>query len=173
MDIKPQIVEFTRMVIASEIRTLRERGSIRPSDEEDLASEIMVEFITAWPSFNPDRAPVEAFVNQVVQTRLVSVLRKRRALKRRGRTVSLGASAELKVDSARDGGGQIEQSHMRMDIHDVLEKLTTEQRARCDELMRQAVTPAARELGMPRSTLRDAIDKIREVFRDEGLEDYL
>jgi len=173
MKIDPKIIKFADKVIASEVRTLRVRGVIRLSEEEDIAGELMLQLLDAWAGFDPRRGPVEAFINQVVNTRLISILRKRNAQKRRATVESIDASEDRLVDrvSAIDARGRL--IDLKVDLRVALCNLTPTQREICDGLLRDAVTPVARELGIPRSTLRDAIVKIREVFRDAGLEEYL
>jgi hypothetical protein len=77
------------------------------------------------------------------------------------------------IDRAWSGDGWRRRIDLRVDLEIAFGKLSPRQRAICDELLREALSPAAKELGVPRSTLRDAVAKIREVFRDAGLEDYL
>lgn len=173
MNIDPKTIEFSKKVIASEVRALRVRGVIRLSEEEDIAGELMLQLLDAWGGFDPRRGPIEAFINQVVNTRLISILRKRSAQKRTATVESLDASDDRVVDQASldDGVGRL--LDIKVDLKVALCNLTPKQREICDLLLRDAVTPVARELGMPRSTLRDAIVKIREVFQDAGLEEYL
>lgn len=174
MDVDLIIIEFASKVITSEVRTLRVRGVIHRSEEDDIAGALMLQLLEAWDGFDPDRAPAEAFINQVVSTRLISILRKCNAQKRRGRTESIDASDDRIVDPTTWSGGEWRrQIELKSDLKAAMEKLTPKQREICNMLLREAVTPAARELGIPRSTLRDAIAKIRDVFRDAGLEDYL
>lgn len=52
-------------------------------------------------------------------------------------------------------------------------KWKPKQRAICDQLYREAIAPAANEMGVARRTLRDAVIKIRSIFRDAGLEEFL
>ena len=172
MDVEPIIIDFASMVITSEVRTLRVRGVIRRSEEEDISGTLMLELLDAWEGFDPNRASAEAFVNQVVNTRLISILRKRSAQKRSATVVSIEASDERIVDRSWSGEGWRRQIDIKNDLNAAMKKLTPRQREICDLLLREAVTPASRELGIPRSTLRDAVSKIREVFRDAGLEEY-
>lgn len=173
MDVDPIIIEFASKVIASEVRTLRVRGVIRRSDQDDIAGTLMLQLLEAWEGFDPNRGPAEAFVNQIINTRLISILRKRNAQKRRGRAESIDASDERLVDRTWSGAEWRRQIDIKTDLAAAMERLTPKQREICDLLLRETVTPAARELGIPRSTLRDAIAKIRVVFRDAGLEEYL
>jgi|GEM_PF-1263289 len=173
MDVDPAIIEFATKVISSEVRTLRVRGVIRRDDEEDIASTLMLQLLEAWGGFNSARAPAAAFVHQIVSTRLISILRKRSAQKRRGRTVSIDASDERLVDRTSATADWQRQIDIKCDLKDALKQLTPKQREICDILLREAVTPAAREMGVPRSTLRDAIAKINTTFSDAGLDQYL
>ena len=104
---------------------------------------------------------------------VISILRKRSAQKRSATVESIDASDDRVVDRASLGDGVGRLIDIKVDLKIALCNLTPKQREICDLLLRDAVTPVARELGMPRSTLRDAIVKIREVFHDAGLEEYL
>lgn len=56
-----------------------------------------------------------------------------------------------------------------------LEKLSFKQKELCRLLGEEGlnVKQASRHLGLPRSTLQEEIKRIRKIFRDEGLEEYL
>ena len=172
MNIDPSIIAFAKKVISAELKKLCERGIIRLSESEDIAGSLLAAVVAAWPTFDPDRAPAEAFINQIVNTRLVSVLRKRSARKRRAGTEPISQCDDRLVDPRWSDGAWCHRIDLRLDMQIAIDKLTPGQQEICDRLMREAITPAAREMGVPRSTLRDAVAKIREVFRDAGLEEY-
>jgi len=172
MKIDPKHLAFANVIIRTEVKRLRERGVIRRADAEDIASAVITQLLAAWPSFDPDRGPPEAFINQVVNTRLVSLLRERNSQKRRATTEPIHASDDRPVDHSSSGEGSRRMIELRVDLRVALDRLTPKQREICDQLMREAITPAARQMGVPRSTLRDAVARIREVFRDAGLEEY-
>jgi hypothetical protein len=171
--INPEHLAFANVVIRTKIKKLRERGIIARADHDDIAGELMAQLLEVWDRFDPERGTRGAFINQVLSTRLVSLLRERRAQKRRGITESIDAGGDRLVDRTWSGEGWRDRIGLRVDLEVTLGKLTPRQREICDQLLREAVTPAARQLGVPRTTLRDAVDKIREVFRDAGLEAYL
>lgn len=173
MNIDPSIIAFAKTVINAELKKLSDRGIIRLSESEDIASSLLAAVVAAWPNFDPDRAPAEAFINQIVNTRLVSILRKRSARKRRAGTEPISQNEDRLVDPRWSDGAWRDQIDLRLDMQIVIGKLTPRQREICDQLMREAITPAARQMGVPRTTLRDAAAKIRDIFRDAGLEEYL
>ncbi len=165
-------IEFAWKVINSEVARYRQRGCIRRTHEEDVASAVMVQLVEACNQYDPSRGPVEAFINQVVSTRLVSVLRERRSRKRGGRSRSLGALGEEPGDPAWSHDRWRRLIDLRVDLESVRRRLCPKQRAICDQLMRDLVAHAAKEMGVPRRTLRDGVVKIRRIFRDAGLEEY-
>lgn len=172
MNIDPTDLSFAQIVIRAEVKKLRARGVIRRDDQDDIASELMVQLLGVWERYDPARGSREAFINQVVNTRLVSLLRERRAQKRRGTTEPVKDRDRL-VDRQWFGDEWLRRLELRIDLGVALSKLNPRQRAICDQLLREAITPAAKQMGVPRTTLRDAAARIREIFRDAGLEDYL
>lgn len=172
MKIDPKHLAFANVVIRTETKKLRERGIIRRADQEDIASELMAQLLEVWDHFDAERGNREAFINQVVSTRLVSVLRERNSRKRRGTTEPIDAGDDRLIDHTWSGDGWRRQIELRVDLEIAFGKLDPRQRAICDQLLREALSPAAKQMGVARSTLRDAVVKIREVFRDAGLEEY-
>ena len=173
MKIDPQHLTFSNIVIRTEVKKLRQRGIIRRADAEDIASEVMARLLEEWDRFDPARGTREAYINQVVSTRLLSLLRDRNAQKRSAKVEAIDPSDERLVDRSCDGEEWLRRVDLRVDLHIAFSKLNPKQRAVCDQLLRDVVSPAAKEMGVPRSTLRYAVTKIRQIFRDAGLEEYL
>jgi DNA-directed RNA polymerase specialized sigma24 family protein len=173
MQIDPKDLQFANVVIPAEVKKLFLRGIIRRDEQEDFASELMVRLLAVWETYDPARGPREAFINQVVNTRLVSILRERHSRTRRAKTEPINPRDERLADPTWSGDGWLRQIDLRVDLTVAFGKLNPKQRAICDQLLREALSPAAKEMGVPRSTLRDAVAKIRQIFRDAGLEEYL
>jgi RNA polymerase sigma-70 factor (ECF subfamily) len=51
--------------------------------------------------------------------------------------------------------------------------LPDELRDLCERLRDDTMAEIAREMGVPRTTLYDRLSKLRDAFREAGLEDYL
>lgn len=63
---------------------------------------------------------------------------------------------------------------LRIDLATVLTRLTPQQQAICRLLTEgETVTVISRSLKVPRTTLYDEIKRVRRIFRDAGLKDYL
>jgi len=173
MTIDPTTVDFIHLVVHRTITDLRRRGLVRRDEHQDCAAQLILEVLRAWDGFDPDRGTPQAFVNQVVSTRTNSLLRRRAAKKRRLRAGPLDSAASRLTDDAANGPDREAASDLRGDLDVVLSRLTPRQRDVCDQLLRESVSPAARELGLPRSTVRDEIARIRVVFEEAGLDQYL
>lgn len=173
MQIDPKDLQFANMVIASEIKDLSRRGVIRKDEIDNFASELMARLLAVWDTYDPARAPREAFVNIVVRSQIASLLREKHAQKRRGTTQSLDSVADLLVDRTASEGRQQHIINLRIDLAGVMPLLTPLQRQLVDLLQRDSLAPIAEQMGIPRRTLRDQCARIRDVFRDAGLEEYL
>ncbi len=173
MQIDPKDLQFANVVTTAEVKKLFLRGVIRRDEQEDFASELMLQLLTECRRHDQAPAPIEAMINQIVTTRIVSILRKRHAKKRAANVEPLADRDVGRDARVGNGADPLRIVELRIDLKAALERLRPQDREICDLLLREAVTPAARELGIPRSTLRDAIAKIRDVFRDAGLDKYL
>lgn len=173
MQIDPKDLQFANMVISAEMKKLHLRSILRGDEMEPFASEVLARLLAVWESYDATRGPREAFINTVVSNLISSLLRERYAQKRRGTTQPLDGVADLLVDRATSASRQEHIINLRIDLANVLPRLTPFQSQIVDLLQRDALTPVAEQLGIPRRTLRDQCARIRDVFRDAGLEEYL
>jgi len=173
MQIDPKDLQFANVVISAEVKKLFLRGVIRRDEQDGFASELMVRLLAVWETYDPARGPREAFINTVVSSQLVSLLRERYAQKRRGNPGSIDAVADSIVDPASLGGRPQHLINLQIDLAAVMHLLSPLQRQIVDHLRREPLTPVAEQMGIPRRTLRDQCARIRDVFRDAGLEEYL
>ena len=74
---------------------------------------------------------------------------------------------------ADEGGG--DRRHARIDVARAMERLTPVQRRLCQMLGQEglSIKEAAERLRIPRGTIYEQIKRIRKVFADQGLGDYL
>ena len=173
MQIDPKDFQFANIVISAEVNKLYLRGVIRRDEQQDFASELMVRLLAVWETYDPARGPREALINTVVNSQLVSLLRGRYAQKRRGTTQPIDAVADPIVDPVSWDGRQQHVINLQIDLAAVMHLLSPLQRQIVDHLRREPLTPVAGQMGIPRRTLRDQCARIRDVFRDAGLEEYL
>jgi len=173
MHIDPHDLSFANLVIRAEVKKLRARGVVRRDDAEDFASELMVQLLAVWDQYDQARATREAFINQVVNTRLVSILRDRRAQKRDARVEPLDGRDVGRDARVGDSADPLRIVDLKIDLKAALERLRPQDRELCEWLERDALKPVSDETGIPRRTLRDWRQRIRDVFRDAGLDEYL
>lgn len=173
MQIDSSEIAFARKVIAAEVRGLIRRGTFRAEEAENLSSELMARLLATWSRYDPTRGSCEAFINVVVASQAVSLVREKCAQKRRGRVVPFDSVAGTLEDRTGSGGRGVEDLILRIDMEGALELLTPFQRRLLDLLQHDPLARVAQRLGVPRRTLRDERDRIRAVFRDAGLEAYL
>jgi RNA polymerase sigma-70 factor (ECF subfamily) len=169
----------------------RRSRSLAREEFDDLMQECLAHWIVVRRKLPPDpEPPPVAYMAQVVRNKLTDLIREQAAEKRAGEqdALSLDASldgsedgvtlADLLADSESaqpDDPGAVERRHARIDIGRVLERLTPVQRQLCQMLGAEGLTikEAAERLRIPRGTLYEEIKRIRQVFTDQGLGDYL
>ena len=168
----------------------RSRGLAR-EEFDDLMQECLAHWIVVRRKLPPDpNAPPVAYMAQVIRNKLTDLIREQAADKRAGEqdALSLDAAldgsedgmtlAELLADSESvqpDDPGAVDHHHARIDIGRALARLTPVQRQLCQMLGEEGLTikEAAERLRIPRGTLYEEIKRIRKVFADQGLGDYL
>lgn len=136
-------------------------GAIAVADREDLEQEAVVACFRALPRFDPGRASLRTFIERVVATRLASVIRRTR---RHSPLVPVDALSRFAV-IGDDGRREV-----RMSIDGVLESLRDEDRELAGLLLEVSPAEASRELGIPRSTIHDRIQLLRQRFTQAGLD---
>jgi len=161
------------------------------SEFDDLVQDCLLHWIAVRRrlALDPDNPPV-GYMAQVLRNKLTDWVRERGAEKRAGdlRTVSLDAT----VDGSEDGMtlaesldaseftlsgemGETHRHHVRMDLLRVLARLTPAQQRLCVMLGQEglSIKEAAEQLRIPRGTLYEEIKRIRKVFAEHGLGEYL
>ncbi|MCO5108791.1 MAG: sigma-70 family RNA polymerase sigma factor [Burkholderiaceae bacterium] len=169
----------------------RRSRSLAREEFDDLMQECLAHWIVVRRKLplDPDAPPV-AYMAQVIRNKLTDLIREQAADKRAGEqdALSLDASldgsddgmtlADLLADNESaqpDDPGAVERRDACIDIGRVLARLTPVQRQLCQMLGEEGLTikEAAERLRIPRGTLYEEIKRIRQVFADQGLGDYL
>lgn len=158
---------------------------------DDLVQDCLLHWIGVRRKLapDPDNPPV-GYMAQVLRNKLTDLMREQGAEKRAG---DLGlVSLDATVDGSEDGvtfaesldASESAQSgedcethrhHMRMDLLRALVRLTPSQQRLCLMLGEEglSIKEAAEQLRIPRGTLYEEIKRIRKVFAEHGLGDYL
>jgi RNA polymerase sigma factor (sigma-70 family) len=169
------------------------RRSRSPEREEfdDLLQECLMHWIEVRRKLRADpEGPPIAYMATVVRNKLTDLFRERDAAKRAGDydAVSLDAPtgdsddaptfADL-LDAARSRNASsdhgLDPGDARIDVAKALRNLTPRQRRLCELLGEEglSIKEAAEKLRIPRGTLYEEINRIRKIFADQGLGDYL
>ena len=160
-------------------------------DFDDLVQDCLLHWIGVRKKLapDPDNPPV-GYMAQVLRNKLTDWVRERGAEKRSGdlHTASLDATLDGSEDGMTLGEsldasestqtgemGETHRHHVRMDLLRVLALLTPAQQRLCVMLGQEglSIKEAAEQLRIPRGTLYEEIKRIRKVFADHGLDDYL
>lgn len=165
--------------------------SLAREEFDDLMQDCLAHWIMVRQKlqFDPAAPPV-AYMAQVVRNKLTDLIREQEADKRAGDQDAL--SLDASIDGSDDGvtlaelladneapqpgeAGAIDPRHARIDIDRALARLTPAQRRLCQMLGEEglSIKEAAERLRIPRGTLYEEIKRIRKVFADHGLGDYL
>lgn len=145
-------------------------------EREDLLQECLVHWHFKRKTYDHMRGSAKAYLRQVVKNKLVSILRRELAARRGASSLlvsldELISEAETLVEEAQSLEIPIDVS---IDVRLVTEGLTPFQKQVCLLLGEgYPVAEAARSLNKPRRTVRQEIEKIRRIFSEKGLEDYL
>ena len=181
------------IAVAKQLIGKYRRQSQSPEREEfdDLLQECLMHWIDVRRKFRADpNGPPIGYMATVIRNKLTDLFRERVAAKRAGDydAVSLDAPtgdsddaptfADL-LDAARGRDAAADQSldpeDARIDVARALRNLTPRQRRLCELLgeERLSIKEAAEKLRIPRGTLYEEINRIRKIFADQGLGDYL
>ena len=165
--------------------------SLQREGFEDLLQDCLIHWYRVREAFDPARETSHrTFMVSVVRNKLMDIVREHESDKRKVTYLSIpidepvgGAEdAPFVMDAidehrATETGVATEHSHRdaRIDIAKAIAQLTPAQQRLCRLLGEEglSIQQASERLGIPRSSLYDEIKRIRKIFTDFGLSDYL
>ncbi len=179
-------------LIRFKARQLVGKAGFTASDREDIEQELTLDLLRRLPKYNPKRAQLNTFIARVVEHRLASLIEAQKAGIRDyrrcrcslnecfedadGRSVERVDTFDQEDYLLRTGGQSRpseELNRLAIDVAAVLETLPPELRELCRRLKAETVTEISRDTGVPRGTIYESIKKLREIFKDAGLRNYL
>lgn len=183
---------FASQLIRQKARQLVRHPGFSKSDRPDIEQELAMELVRKYRCFDPERARETTFIARVIENKAVSLVRIRIAEKRdfRRSANSLnetvrdadGGSVErtqaFDASSATNHTGQFrrtdeDQSQLQLDIAEVFKLLPDDLRPLAELLMEVSEYAASRELGKSRRQVANDMSRLRELFEDADLRDYL
>ena len=179
-------------LIRFKARRLVRQAGFTASDREDIEQELILDLLRRLPKYNPKRAQLNTFIARVVEHRLASLIEAQKAGIRDyrrcrcslnecfedadGRSVERVDTFDQEDYLLRTGAQSRpseELNRLAIDVAAVLEGLPHELRNLCRRLKAETVTEISRDTGVPRGTIYESIKKLREIFKDAGLRNYL
>ena len=179
-------------LIRFKARQLVGQAGFTASDREDIEQELILDLLRRLPKYNPKRAQLNTFIARVVEHRLASLIEAQKAGIRDyrrcrcslnecfedadGRSVERVDTFDQEDYLLRTGAQSRpseELNRLAIDVAAVLETLPPELRELCRRLKAETVTEISRDTGVPRGTIYESIKKLREIFKDAGLRNYL
>lgn len=159
------------------------RLGLPASEREELEQDLRLQLIRRFRHFDAKRAPWHSFVTAVVDRCGLTLWRR---LGRLPCTESLDvvsgdefspseliASGEHVRRTGARSRSDLDAFGLEHDVAEVVAQLEAELVEFCEKLKEQSVAQAARELDIPRSTFRDRLERVREIFADHDLDKYL
>jgi len=148
-------------------------------DFEDLLQECLFHWYLHRSRYQEGKgASIKTYMAKVLKNQLQLILREQQADKRKTihEAISLdepvGEGKTPLADLIADNQSLTDDS-IRLDVEAIVRTLTPLQREVCQLLAQEySVKRVAELLGKPRSTIRDEIKRIREIFSQKGLKDY-
>ena len=180
--------EYAKSCVRVKARQLSQRSEFRQSDEDDLHQDLWLTLLKEARRFDPQRASLNTFVDRVVNSAACMILRRpyrqKRAQGRRALSLDrtrVAVSGEVKkplahfisdADLARRIGATRSDETARHDDakafdHAVI-AMPDDVRDVCRQVMGGSISSAARELGMSRRQVREALQAARPYFERAG-----
>ena len=186
------IDDYAVRIIKYKARQLVGRVGFTESDRQDLEQEMVFDLLRRLPKFKPERAQRNTFIARVVEHKVATIIEAQKAGMRDYRLCPCslndrfeneeGGSVEridtINQDDYLQRTGKLSRpiSDLRglsIDVRSAVEKLPPELRELCKRLQTESVTEISRDTGIPRGTIYESIKKLRTLFEDAGLKDYL
>ena len=168
------------------------RAGLTVSDQDDVEQELVMDLLKRLPRFDPRRGGINTFVSRVVKHRVATIIGDQMIAMRdyRKRGPSLNETVENGDEEPMEHVDSIDQEEymhrmgrvarpleeaqeLAIDVGRLISELPPDLAEICLHLQTKGITDVARDLGVTRSTVRAAIARMRPLFEQAGLEEYL
>lgn len=180
---------YAAWLIRRKAKQLVGRAGFTVSDRPDIEQELHLDLVRRLPKLDESRAKRTTFIRHVVENRVASLLAERTAASRDFRRCATSLDEPIEGDGCdsfadtldesaihRRGGptdrDEAERLDLRLDVERVLALLPDDARQLASELMAHSTSEVARHRGVPHSSLRYRIGRLRTECERAGLGDY-
>jgi RNA polymerase sigma-70 factor (ECF subfamily) len=187
-----EMFNYAATMVRIKARQLIGKAGFTESDQDDLEQELMSDVVGRLSKFNARRGTPKTFVACIIARKISKLIRHRTTGLRdfRCEAFSIDKPAgndddavpvrgDCVLEDINDPAGasqvprEVEASELAEATQRVISGLPRDLRRLCELLQRGTLADAARELGVPRSTLRYQLPRLRELFESAGLRSYL
>lgn len=186
-----ELTRFDQGIIRRKVSQLIGRYGLTYQDRESLTQELTTKLLHSLASFDESKAHRNVFVTTVVERDVAKIVRHQRAEKRDYRRISslnamvpfgsegyveLGATIGTDAYDARrrqDTRSPEEHAELVQDVADLLSSLPAELRELSERLKEKSLAQIARDMDVPRSTLRARLAELRARFESADMRFHL
>ncbi len=173
-------------------RQLAGRAGFGAGERKDLEQELFLDLLQRLPQYDPERARRTTFISRVVANRVSTLIESQKAGLRDYRLRGGSLNERLEDEEGRsverldtlDGEDYLlrtgavsrpweERQALAIDLAALLETLPPEWRLLCRRLRVETVSEISRDTGIARGTIYEWIGKLRGIFEEAGLREYL
>jgi RNA polymerase sigma factor (sigma-70 family) len=153
--------------------------ALPPADVEDLTQDLLSHIWFSLRIFDPRRSAIGTFIRRAAEGKAISIFRALSARKRLCST-TIHSIDDFWEGSERDGNVSVPMCRpdeqllaLRIDVARAMTDLSPELRQIAGALALHNRSESARQIGITRPTLHRRLAKIRSLFADRGLDQYL
>ena len=186
--IDPYAVEIIRF----KARQLVGQAGFTASDRDDLEQELVLDLLRRLPQYDSSRAKRNTFIARVVDHKISNLIEAQKAVSRDYRRSTCSLNERFKDEDGRvaervekldqedyllrigvEPGPPDELRALALDVAAVVETLPPELSDLCRRLEQETVSEISRDTGVSRATLYESVTRLRKIFEDAGLKNYL
>ena len=158
--------------------------AFRKDDEADLVQECLVHWLFVKGGYSCPESELEKILFIVIRNKLINLLEKSEANLRKIGSKSIPFEELFDQDSKfsntltsenADALDELTRLELPTELMRVVDGLSLKQKQLC-KLLGEAglnIYQISKHLNLPRTTIYDEISRIREIFKKEGLQEYL
>mgnify|MGYP001212168646 CR=1 FL=1 len=186
-----KIDSFTQGFVRKSARQLAGKFGFKSQDRDEIEQQLYLKLARHLRAGDPNDPKWKAFVAITVRRHLATMIRDSKVEKRDHRRtcsihVQIGTDegpveladmiGDHDIPSRRRGANRSPQEllELRLDVLDGVADLSDEHlKEICERLMHDSISQVARDVDIPRTTLKGPLDKIRRRFEELELKEYL
>jgi len=185
--------DYARRLIKCKAHQLIGKYGFTRSDVDDLTSEMTHDLSERMAKYDANIAKRSTFIARVVERKISKIIRHQKTELRDYRRNDCSLNEYMKADngqmvervrtisqdeqdlrSGKHSRPKSERVDLQIDLSLIISGLPSDQKQLVDVLTRtDSIAEAARELGVPRTSLYAPIQRLRVLFEDKGLGEYL